>query len=175
MLRTARRRFNTLPSQRVGRCYPEGCRGGAASAFIESSLPWSLRLGGADETARFRREHRRCCGLAARDAGGSASRSGVREPRRAHAAARPRDHVQVSCGRGAGAGRTGFKYVGEWRSDSGAVLEFENEIEGIRINGVDIITFTADGTQIAHFKGMIRPLKAIDLVHRLMGKELARG
>jgi SnoaL-like domain len=39
----------------------------------------------------------------------------------------------------------GFKYVGEWLSDNGAVLEFENEIEGIRINGVDMITFNDDG------------------------------
>ncbi len=37
-------------------------------------------------------------------------------------------------------GGPGFTYVGEWRGDNGAVLEFEKEIEGIRINGVDIIT-----------------------------------
>src|ERR1700689_3678296 len=43
-----------------------------------------------------------------------------------------------------------FAYVGEWRSDNGAVLEFENEIDGIRINGVDIITFGNDG-RITHF------------------------
>ena len=40
-------------------------------------------------------------------------------------------------------GGAGFAYVGEWRSDNGAVLEFENEIDGITINGVDIITFDA--------------------------------
>jgi hypothetical protein len=72
-------------------------------------------------------------------------------------------------------GGPGFRYVGEWLSDAGAVLEFENEIEGIRINGVDIIAFSADGTQITRFKVMIRPLKAINLVHRLMAEELARG
>ncbi len=44
-----------------------------------------------------------------------------------------------------GAGRSGFAYIGEWRCANGAVLEFENEVEGIRINGVDIITFAADG------------------------------
>jgi hypothetical protein len=71
-------------------------------------------------------------------------------------------------------GSPGFKYVGEWRSDSGAVLEFENEIEGIRINGVDIITFNDDGRLITHFKVMVRPLKAINLLHRLMGEQLAR-
>jgi hypothetical protein len=70
-------------------------------------------------------------------------------------------------------GGPGFTYVGEWRSDSGAVLEFENEIEGIRLNGVDIITFDGDG-RITHFKVMVRPLKAINLLHRLMGEELMK-
>jgi hypothetical protein len=70
-------------------------------------------------------------------------------------------------------GGPGFRYTGEWRSKDGAVLEFENDIEGIRINGVDIITFSADG-RIAHFKVMVRPLKAINLLHRLMGEQLAK-
>ena len=70
-------------------------------------------------------------------------------------------------------GGPGFKYIGEWRSANGAVLEFENEIEGIRINGVDIITFSDDG-KITHFKVMVRPMKAINLLHRLMGEQLAR-
>ena len=69
-------------------------------------------------------------------------------------------------------GGPGFTYVGEWRSDRGAVLEFEKEIDGIKINGVDIITFSADG-RITHFKVMVRPLKAINLLHRLMGEQLA--
>jgi hypothetical protein len=70
-------------------------------------------------------------------------------------------------------GGPGFAYIGEWRSTTGAVLEFENEIEGIKINGVDIITFDADG-RITHFKVMVRPLKAMNLLHRLMGEELTR-
>jgi SnoaL-like domain len=70
-------------------------------------------------------------------------------------------------------GGPGFAYVGEWRSDTGAVLEFENEIDGIRINGVDIITFGGDG-RITHFKVMVRPLKAVNPLHRLMGEQLAR-
>ena len=70
-------------------------------------------------------------------------------------------------------GGPGFAYVGEWRSETGAVLEFENEVEGIRINGVDIITFNADG-KITHFKVMVRPLKAINLLHRLMGEQLVK-
>jgi hypothetical protein len=71
-------------------------------------------------------------------------------------------------------GGPGFKYLGEWRNDNGAVLEFENEIERIKINGVDIITFSDDGHLITHFKVMVRPLKAITLLHRLMGEQLAK-
>src|SRR6201995_4226478 len=67
----------------------------------------------------------------------------------------------------------GFAYRGEWRSDTGAVLEFETVIDGITINGVDIITFDRDD-RITHFKGMGRPLKAMNLLHRLMGEELMR-
>jgi SnoaL-like domain len=70
-------------------------------------------------------------------------------------------------------GGPGFRYVGEWHNDQGAVLEFENEIEGIRINGVDIINFDAEG-RITNFKVMVRPLKAINLLHRLMGEQLAK-
>ena len=72
-------------------------------------------------------------------------------------------------------GGPGFRYTGEWRSDTGAVLEFENEIDGIRINGVDIITFSDDGRLITHFKVMVRPLKAINLLHQLMGAQLAKS
>jgi SnoaL-like domain len=69
-------------------------------------------------------------------------------------------------------GGPGFVYTGEWRSDNGAVLEFEKETDGVKINGVDIIRFSDDG-RIVHFKVMVRPLKAINLLHRLMGEQLA--
>ena len=61
-----------------------------------------------------------------------------------------------------------FRYLG----DKGAVLEFATEIDGITINGVDIIKFADDG-RIVSFKVMVRPLKAINLLHRLMGEQLA--
>jgi len=70
-------------------------------------------------------------------------------------------------------GGPGFRYVGEWRSATGAVLEFETVIEGITLNGVDIISFSDDG-RITHFKVMVRPLKAINLLHRLMGEQLMK-
>ena len=70
-------------------------------------------------------------------------------------------------------GGPSFQYLGEWTNETGAVLEFACEVEGITINGVDIITFDA-ADRIIHFKVMVRPLKAINLLHRLMGEQLAQ-
>lgn len=70
-------------------------------------------------------------------------------------------------------GGEAFAYVGEWRNATGAVLEFTTVIDDIQVNGVDLITFN-DQAQITHFKVMLRPLKAVNLVHRMMGEELMR-
>jgi hypothetical protein len=70
-------------------------------------------------------------------------------------------------------GGPGFTYVGEWLNETSAILEFTNEINGIRINGVDMITFGADG-RITHFKVMVRPLKAMNMLHQMMGEQLQK-
>jgi len=67
-----------------------------------------------------------------------------------------------------------FHYVGQWTSPGSAVLEFITEIEGVAIDGVDMITWNADG-KIVDFKVMIRPLKAIEKVLQKMGEELAKS
>ena len=54
-----------------------------------------------------------------------------------------------------------------------AVLEFKAVVDGIEINGVDIITFNKKG-MITDFKVMVRPLKAINKVWEMMGRELER-
>ncbi len=71
-------------------------------------------------------------------------------------------------------GGSGFRYVREVVGANDAVLEFETELEGIHINGVDMIRWNDDGL-ITDFKVMIRPLKAINLLHRLMGEMLTQG
>lgn len=71
-------------------------------------------------------------------------------------------------------GGSGFRYVGSWENASGVVLEFENEIQGIRLNGIDMITWNEAG-QITHFKVMVRPLKAINMLHQMMGAQLMQG
>ncbi len=65
-----------------------------------------------------------------------------------------------------------FAYIGEWRAERSAVLEFTTTIEGVEIDGVDIISWGPDG-RIVDFKVMVRPLKAINMLHRLMGERLA--
>jgi hypothetical protein len=71
-------------------------------------------------------------------------------------------------------GGEGFTYVGEWLAPNSAVLEFENVIDGIRINGIDMITWD-DAGLITHFKVMVRPLKAVNMLHQMMGQVLAGG
>jgi ketosteroid isomerase-like protein len=66
-----------------------------------------------------------------------------------------------------------FKYLREVISGNNAVLEFQAVIDGISINGVDMITWGKDG-KIIDFKVMIRPLKAINLVHKMMGELLQK-
>lgn len=70
-------------------------------------------------------------------------------------------------------GNETFRYTREVVQGQHAVLEFETVVEGITINGVDMISWN-DDDRIVDFKVMIRPLKAIELVHRRMGEMLAR-
>ena len=65
-----------------------------------------------------------------------------------------------------------FRYVREIRGPWDAMLEFETEIDGILVNGVDIIKWNMSG-KIIEFKVMVRPLKAINLVHERMAAMLA--
>lgn len=60
-----------------------------------------------------------------------------------------------------------FRYVREIVGESDAVLEFETEIDGIWVNGVDMIRWNSEG-RITEFKVMLRPLKAINLIHQKM-------
>lgn len=64
-----------------------------------------------------------------------------------------------------------FSYVREIVGASDAVLEFETEIDGVLVNGVDLIKWN-DAGQIVEFKVMLRPLKAINLIHQRMAAML---
>ena len=64
-----------------------------------------------------------------------------------------------------------FRYVREIVGAQDAVLEFQVDIDGIAVNGVDMIKWNAAG-QIVEFKVMLRPLKAINLIHQKMAAML---
>jgi hypothetical protein len=67
-----------------------------------------------------------------------------------------------------------FRYVREIVGASDAMLEFETEIDGVLVNGVDIIKWNEAG-RVVEFKVMIRPLKAIQLIHQRMAAMLQAG
>jgi SnoaL-like domain len=64
-----------------------------------------------------------------------------------------------------------FRYVRELTDPHGAVLEFQVEIDGIDVNGVDLLKWDDEG-RIVEFKVLIRPLKAINLIHQKMAAVL---
>ncbi len=66
-----------------------------------------------------------------------------------------------------------FRYVREVVDGRVAVLEFETEIDGVHVNGVDMITWNEQGL-ITDFKVMLRPLKAIMIVQQRMAELLER-
>ena len=68
-------------------------------------------------------------------------------------------------------GNDSFRYVREIVGHHDAVLEFETTVDGIVINGVDLIRWN-EQNQITDFKVMVRPLKAINLLHQKMAQML---
>ena len=67
-----------------------------------------------------------------------------------------------------------FRYVREVVGEREAVLEFKTVVDGIEINGVDIISWNDEG-KISEFKVMVRPLKAINMLHQKMREMLEAG
>ncbi len=64
-----------------------------------------------------------------------------------------------------------FKYVREVVGDTDAMLEFTAEIQGVHINGIDMIRWNEAG-EIIDFKVMVRPLKAVNMLHGMMKRML---
>ncbi|MGF2944685.1 nuclear transport factor 2 family protein [Mycobacterium sp. Lab-001] len=68
----------------------------------------------------------------------------------------------------------GFRYVEKWYGEHSAVLEFVAEVDGIHVNGIDMIHWNDDG-KITSVKVMLRPLKALQVVIPEMGRLLAEN
>ena len=70
-------------------------------------------------------------------------------------------------------GNAAFRYVRELVDGDTALLEFETEMDGVHVNGIDLIRFDTGG-KIIDFKVMIRPLKAVNKVWEQMAAQLSR-
>jgi len=68
---------------------------------------------------------------------------------------------------------TQFQYVREVVDGPNIVLEFTCLMDGIFVNGIDMIHVNDDGL-IDDFKVMVRPIKAVNLVWERMGEMLAQ-
>ena len=68
-------------------------------------------------------------------------------------------------------GDTDFHYVEHWYSEQSAILEFAATIDGIYVNGIDMIHWNGD-QQIVSFKVMLRPLKALQTIIPAMAELL---
>jgi hypothetical protein len=66
-----------------------------------------------------------------------------------------------------------FRYEREIVGEHDAVLEFTTTIDGIQLNGVDLLRWNEAGL-ITDFKVMVRPLKAVNLLHQLMAAQLPK-
>ena len=60
-----------------------------------------------------------------------------------------------------------FKYIKEIIGENSAVLEFESEIDGIYVNGIDLISWNEEN-KIIEFKVIVRPLQAVNKLHQQM-------
>lgn len=64
-----------------------------------------------------------------------------------------------------------LRYTDTWTRENDAVLHFHTVIDGLQVEGIDMITWDDDGI-ITEFTVMIRPFKALEVVIGAMGKQL---
>ena len=62
-------------------------------------------------------------------------------------------------------------YRRQWYADRSAVLEFEAELDGLTVHGVDMLQWGDDG-RLTEFTVMVRPLKGLNVLIEKMAAEL---
>jgi hypothetical protein len=67
-----------------------------------------------------------------------------------------------------------LRYVREWYDDTSAVLEFEAELEGVYLQGVDMLRWNSDD-KLVSFTVLVRPLRGLEKLIDLMRRELPAG
>ena len=67
-----------------------------------------------------------------------------------------------------------LRYVSQWHDNAGAVLEFEADLDGVYVQGVDILRWNTQG-KLVSFTVMVRPLRGLQKLVELMAVQLAVG
>jgi hypothetical protein len=66
-----------------------------------------------------------------------------------------------------------LRYVGEWHGETSAVLEFEADLDGVYVQGVDMLRWNGED-KLVGFTVMVRPMRGLNKLVELMAQELAR-
>jgi hypothetical protein len=64
-----------------------------------------------------------------------------------------------------------LRYISEWYDDTSAVLEFEADLEGIYVQGIDMLRWNAEH-QLVSFTVMARPIRGLEKLIQLMARQL---
>jgi len=67
-----------------------------------------------------------------------------------------------------------LRYVSEWHAETSAVLEFEAELDGVYVQGVDILRWN-DADKLVSFTVMVRPIRGLQKLIELMARQLGAG
>jgi hypothetical protein len=67
-----------------------------------------------------------------------------------------------------------LRYVSQWHHQSSAVLEFEADLDGVYVQGVDMLRWNAEG-KLVSFTVMVRPLRGLQKLIELMAFQLGAG
>jgi SnoaL-like domain len=67
-----------------------------------------------------------------------------------------------------------LRYLAEWYDERSAVLEFEADLGGVFVQGVDMLRWNDDG-QLTSFTVLVRPMRGLQKLIELMARELTGG
>jgi hypothetical protein len=62
-------------------------------------------------------------------------------------------------------------YKRQWYADTNAVLEFEAELDGLTVHGIDMMQWNVEG-KLVEFTVMVRPFKGLEKLIEKMAAEL---
>jgi len=65
-----------------------------------------------------------------------------------------------------------LRYVAQWHDQASAVLEFEADLDGTYVQGVDMLRWNDEG-KLVSFTVMVRPLRGLHKLAELMAHQLA--